>query len=199
MNKQLSMPLSSSASVAPVAQHWLRSAGFSFAGSVFVALCAHVSLPLFFTPVPITLQPFAVLVLGLLLSPELAAASLVAYLAEGVLGLPVFAPGRAAMSGIAHLVGPTGGYLLSYPLVAPLVSWLYRRTRRGFGPAFVAATAGSFVTLACGASWFAIFTHAPFQLVLSESVIPFLPGDALKVSAAAGIAAAARRMQSKPR
>ena len=89
-----------------------RSAGIALAGSVVVALSAHVALPLSFTPVPMTLQPLAVLILGLLLAPELAAATLALYLGEGALGLPVFAPGLPATSGLAHLLGPTGGYLI---------------------------------------------------------------------------------------
>src|SRR5215472_11177511 len=87
---------------------WLRSLAIVLAASAFVALCAHVALPLYFTPVPLTLQPFAVLVLGLFLSPRLAGASLVAYLGEGAMGLPVFAPSAGA-PGIAHLIGPAAG------------------------------------------------------------------------------------------
>src|SRR5580692_3662208 len=116
--------------VSPV--EWLRAAGIVVLGSAFVAVCAHVALPLPFTPVPLTLQPFAVLLLGLLLTPRLAAATLAAYLAEGALGLPVFAPGPLGAAGLAHLIGPTAGYLLAYPLAAPLISFLWRRTARGF-------------------------------------------------------------------
>ena len=88
------------------------------AGSAFVAVCAHVVLPLNFTPVPLTLQTFAVVLLGLLLSPRLAAGTLAAYLAEGALGLPVFSPVPVIVGGMAHLLGPTGGYLLAYPAAA---------------------------------------------------------------------------------
>src|ERR1035441_2536466 len=69
-----------------------RSAGIVLAGSELVAVCAHVSIPLWFTPVPITLQPFAVVLLGLLLGPQIAFGAMVAYLAEGASGLPVFTP-----------------------------------------------------------------------------------------------------------
>ena len=98
---------------------------YAWALSALVAVAAHVSIPLWFTPVPITLQPFAVLLLGLLLGPRLAFATMAAYLAEGAAGLPVFTP--SALGGVAHLLGPTGGYLLSYPVVAPLISWMWRR------------------------------------------------------------------------
>ena len=75
-------------------------------GTLFVAICAHVSIPLWFTPVPLTLQPFAVLLLGLLLSPRWSAVTMVAYLVEGAAGLPVFSPVGAPT--LLHLFGPTG-------------------------------------------------------------------------------------------
>jgi biotin transport system substrate-specific component len=168
---------------------WLRSAGVVLMGSAFVAVCAHVTLPLYFTPVPLTLQPFAVLLLGLLLSPRLAAATLGAYLAEGALGLPVFTPGVIGVSGLAHLLGPTGGYLLVYPAAALLISFLYRRGRRGFPSALASAAAGNLLILAGGALWLALLTHMSAQLVLAQAIVPFLPGDALKVAMAASLAA----------
>ncbi|MGB6688058.1 MAG: biotin transporter BioY [Terracidiphilus sp.] len=199
MSKELSASLSPSAAPSTAVQRGLRSAGIVIAGSVFVAACAHLSLPLIFTPVPLTLQDFAVLVLGLLLSPPLAAATLTAYLTEGALGLPVFAPGPHLAGGAAHLFGPTGGYLLSYVVAAPLISTLFRRTARGFTPALLAATAGNLLILFCGALWFAILTHASMQFTISETVLPFLPGSALKVAAAAGIAAAFLRLRAHRR
>jgi len=190
-----------SAQLAPVAvpstrrSVWLRSTGIVLAGSAFVALCANRALPLYFTPVPLTLQPFAVLLLGLLLTPRLAAATLLTYLAEGALGLPVFAPTQQLTFGLAHLFGPTGGYLLAYPIAAPLISSLWRQTRRGFASAACSAAAGSFVILSCGAVWLAALTHASLQSILAFSVLPFLPGDALKVAAAAAIAAGFQRLR----
>jgi hypothetical protein len=109
----------------------LRKAGIVLAGSALVAVCAHIALPLYFTPVPLTLQTLAVLLLGLLLSPRLAAATLAAYLIEGAVGLPVFAPSVLGVGGLAHLIGPTGGYLLAYPLAAAMTSFLCRRSQRG--------------------------------------------------------------------
>src|ERR1700727_2680872 len=79
----------------------LRGAGIVVAGSLFIAASAHIAIPLFFTPVPITLQPFAVLVLGLLMGPRMAFATTVAYLAEGAAGLPVFTP--HGLGGVAQL------------------------------------------------------------------------------------------------
>lgn len=183
------------ASAAPAA--WLRTAGIVLAGSLFAAACAHVAVPLFFTPVPLTLQPFAVLVLGLLLSPSLAAATFGAYLLEGAAGLPVFAP-APALGGIAHLLGPTGGYLLAYPLAAALISWLWRRTPRSFASAALSAAAGDLFILACGGLWLAALTHAAFRPSFFMAVLPFLPGEALKIAAAASIASGFRRLRRNP-
>ena len=178
-------------------ESWLRNAGIVVAGSALVAVCAHAALPLIFTPVPLTLGPLAVLLLGLLLSPRLAAATLGAYLLEGAAGLPVFAPGLTGISGIAHLLGPTGGYLLAYPAAAALISFLYRRTGRGFLAGLASAAAGNLLILSCGALWFALLTHAPISLLLTQTVLPFLPGDALKIAAAAGMAAGAQRLRRR--
>lgn len=175
------------------AMNLLRSAGIVLAGNVLVAVCAHIAIPLWFTPVPITLQPFAVLLLGLLLGPRLAFGATLAYLAEGAAGLPVFTP--HGLGGVAQLLGPTGGYLLSYPIVAPLVSVWWRRGSRGFSRGLVVAGAGSLVTLTMGAIWLGVWTHGAPMTVLNQAVLPFLPGDVLKVCAAAGIAAGASRLQ----
>jgi biotin transport system substrate-specific component len=173
----------------------LRGAGIALAGSLLIAVCAHLSIPLWFTPVPITLQPFAVLLLGLLLGPRLATGTMLAYLAEGATGLPVFTP--HGLGGIAQLVGPTGGYLLSYPIVAPLISTLWRRGTRSFSRGLLIAGAGSLVTLVMGAAWFGILTHTATMTILTDTVLPFLPGDVLKVCAAAGIAAGATRFRRR--
>lgn len=166
---------------------FLRNTGIVLAGSLLVALAARVSLPLPFTPVPLTLQPFAVLLLGMFLAPRLAASTLAAYLLEGAAGLPVFAPGAVGLSGMAHLFGPTGGYLLSYPIAAFAVAALWRSSRRSFAWAIVSAAAGNIIILIIGALWLGIFTHASAGAVLSQAVIPFLPGDALKVVVAAAL------------
>ena len=193
MNKELSTPLTSwTAASAP--SSWLRNAGIVIAASAFVALCSHVALPLWFTPVPLTLQPFAVLLIGLLLSPRLAGATLGAYLAEGAIGLPVFAPGFALSAGFAHLFGPTGGYLFSYPAVAMLISFLWRRSSRSFSATLAIAALGNLIILMCGAIWLAAFTHAPLRPAMTLGILPFLPGDALKVIAAAALATGFRRL-----
>jgi biotin transport system substrate-specific component len=171
---------------------WLRGAGIVIAGSAFAALCAHLSIPLFFTPVPLSLAPFAVLVLGLLLGPRMAAATFAAYLLEGAAGLPVFAPGPA---GLAHLFGPTGGYLLAYPAAAALISFLYRNSRRGYVSAFLSAALGDLLILLGGALWLAATTHIAATHAIALAVLPFLAGDALKIAAAAGLASGFARLR----
>jgi biotin transport system substrate-specific component len=179
----------------PRPNFWMRTAGIVLAGSALVAVCAHIALPLYFTPVPLSLAPFAVLVLGLLLTPRLAAATLGAYLAEGAAGLPVFTPSPLTPGGLAHLLGPTGGYLLAYPFAAALISFLWRRSGRGFGLALVSAGAGNLAILVCGALWLAALTHLSASTAVSVAVLPFLPGDALKVVAAAALAAGFQRLR----
>lgn len=173
----------------------LRDGGIVLAGSAVVAICAHVSIPLWFTPVPVTLQPFAVITLGLLMGPRMAFATMLAYLTEGAAGLPVFTP--IGIGGLLQLFGATGGYLLSYPVVAPMVSSLWRRGSRSFSRGLFVAGVGSLVTLTMGAVWLGILTHATPLVVLNHAVLPFLPGDALKVCAAAGIAAGLARMSKQ--
>ena len=193
MSRELSHPLAPSSSVATSADR-LRKAGMVLAGTVFLALCAHLSIPMGFTPVPLSLQPFGVLLLGLLLSPAMAAMTLGAYLAEGAIGLPVFAPGPV---GIAHLLGPTAGYLLAYPMAAVLIAWLRRRIGRGLAGALVSAAAGDLVILLLGGLWLSLASHASFSSALVLAVAPFLPGDALKSAAAAVIATSWQRRQRR--
>ncbi len=159
-------------------------------GSLFVALCAQVAVPLPWTPVPMTMQPFAVLLVSLLLGPAMGTAALAAYLVEGAAGLPVFVAG---FGGLLPL-GPSAGYLLSYPLVAGVVGLLWQ-DRRGFLRATFAAAAGSALILLCGASWLAVATHGSLSTIMHLAVLPFVAGDALKVLLAAAIATGALRLQ----
>jgi len=171
---------------------WVRRVLAIVFGSLLVAVCAQVSIPLPFTPVPVTLQTFAVLLLGLLLSPTAAASAMLLYLCEGAAGLPVFSP--YAPAGLFHLFGPTGGYLLSYPFAAALTSYLRRRfTHSSFTTSLLAAASGSLLILLCGALWLSLLTHGSGGAILTLSVLPFLPGDVLKVVAAAGVANSLRR------
>jgi biotin transport system substrate-specific component len=167
------------------------------AASALLAACAHIAIPLWFTPVPLTAMPFGVLLLGLLLAPRMAAATLAAYLVEGAVGLPVFVPDSALNAGMAHLLGPTAGYLLAYPAAAALISFLWRRGGRGFSLALVSAALGDLLILICGAMWLAALTHVSMRAALTLGVLPFLPGDALKVAAAAGAATGLHRWRNR--
>jgi len=200
VNTELSAPLapvSVPAAAAASASPWLRTTGIVIGGSAMASICAHISVPLYFTPVPLSLATFSVLLLGLLLSPRMAAATFCAYLAEGALGLPVFAPTALASSGLVHLLGPTGGYLLAYPLAAALIAYLWHRTGRGFSAALIGAAAGSMTILICGGLWLAVLTQAAFQSVLTLAVLPFLAGDTLKIAAAAALAVQFQRLRRR--
>jgi biotin transport system substrate-specific component len=165
------------------------------AATVVIALAAHVAFPLPFTPVPFTLQPLAVLAVGLAFGPVGGFLTLLAYLAEGACGLPVFSP--AGTGGLAQLFfGPTSGYLLSYPLVAALAGGLTRALGRRlslFASASIGCAAATIVLFLAGAGWFMVFTHLPLRAVWIASIAPFLPGEAIKILAAAGIYSTLRR------
>ncbi|HWW97339.1 MAG TPA: biotin transporter BioY [Edaphobacter sp.] len=157
--------------------------------TAFVAACAHISLPLPFTPVPLTLQNFAVVLVGMALGPLAGFSAMVLYLAEGALGLPVFTPSGGA-PGVAHLLGPNGGFLFSYPLAAATAGWVVRAMQpltTRFRSALVAATAATLPIFLLGAGWFAYFAHHSVSAVWSLAVAPFIPGEIVKITAAAGI------------
>ena len=158
------------------------------AATSVVAAAAHIAFPLPFTPVPFILTPLAVLGVGLALGPVAGFFTLLAYLVEGAIGMPVFSP--TGLGGVAQIVGPTGGYLMSYPLVAAIVGGLTHRLV-GRMPRFLAATIGGTAAVAvlflCGAAWFMLYTHHSLQATWIGAVAPFLPGEAIKVLAAAGI------------
>ncbi len=155
-------------------------------GSLLVALAARVSLPLPFTPVPLTLQNFAVLLVGLLLGRRAGFAALALYLAEGAAGLPVFSP--MGLGGIAQLLGPTGGYLMAYPVVAYLAGWIAERDRSSFARGALAATLAEICLFVAGVSWLMFFFHAPLAQAAQFGLYPFFFAEVMKVLLAAGIA-----------
>jgi biotin transport system substrate-specific component len=152
-------------------------------GAATAALAAQVAVPLPFTPVPMTLQPLAVLIVGGLLGARLGAAALVLYLALGALGLPVFTP--VGLPGAARLLGPTGGYLLAYPVAAALVGWLTSSRRpAAILPALLASAAGMVVIHVGGSAQLAILT-GDLGAATHYGLLPFLTGDLLKIGLAA--------------
>ena len=179
-----------SAQSRPLAQFLASSltgkAALVVGASLFVAVCAHLSFRLPFTPVPLTLSDLAVLLVGLLLGPRLGFAALALYLAEGAAGLPVFSP--AGPGGLAQFA-ITGGYLLAYPFAAALAGYLARtlKTLPPYAAGLVAAFAGTVVIMASGAAWLGLYTHHDAALTFKLAVLPFLPVQAVKVACAAGI------------
>jgi biotin transport system substrate-specific component len=168
---------------------WTRQIAIVVGASLFVALCARVTLPLPFTPVPLTLQNFGVLLVGLVLGSRRGFAALALYLAEGASGLPVFNP--LGTGGIAQLLGPTGGFLLAYPFVAGLAGWVMEHGRKSFSRAALAAIAGEIVLFAGGLAWLAFLTHSLIQAV-RYGFYWFIFAEVIKVMAAAGVAIRAR-------
>jgi biotin transport system substrate-specific component len=162
----------------------LRRGVATVLGAATVALAAQVAVPLPFTPVPMTLQPLAVLVVGGLLGARLGAAALGLYLALGALGLPVFTP--VGLPGAARLVGPTGGYLLAYPVAAALVGWLAagRRPANAVLRLLLASAAGMVVIHLGGSAQLAILT-GDVGAATRYGLVPFLTGDLLKIGLAA--------------
>jgi len=167
-----------------------RQASLVVGASLFVALCAHVTLPLPFTPVPLTMQNFGVLMVGLALGSRRGFAALALYLAEGLAGLPVFSP--TGPGGLAQLLGPTGGFLMAYPLVAGLAGWITERGRSSFARAATAALAGEVVLFAGGLTWLTALTHS-FAQAVRFGLYWFIFAEVIKVMSAAALASRWRR------
>jgi biotin transport system substrate-specific component len=151
------------------------------AGTLLVAVCAQFAVPLPGTPVPLTFQVAAVLVVGGLLGPRLGAASLALYLMLGAAGLPVFQP--LGVPGAARLLGPTGGYLLAYP-VAAAIAGLVVADGRQWGRLILGLVLATLAIHAGGVAQLAILTGG-FNEAVAVGSMPFLLGDALKIGVAA--------------
>ena len=163
------------------------------AATGFLAICAHVSIPLFFTPVPLSLITFGVLLVGMTLGPVAGFSAMLLYLAEGAAGMPMFSP--SGPGGLAQLLGPTAGYLFSYPLAAAVAGALARTTgsiRARFLSACIAGTAATVCFFVMGAPWLSHWMHLSPSATMKLAVFPFLPGEVIKIAAAAGIFSAVR-------
>src|SRR5579863_2175892 len=163
-----------------------RQTALVIGGSLIVALCARITIPLPFTPVPLTVQNFGVLLVGLLLGSRRGFAALLLYLAEGVMGLPVFSP--IGPGGIAQLLGPTGGFLLAYPFVAWLAGYVMERGPKTFARGTLSGLLGESVLFAGGLAWLAFLTHSVAR-AFRWGLYWFLFAEVIKVMMAAGIAA----------
>jgi biotin transport system substrate-specific component len=165
--------------------------------AALTAAAAQVSIPLPFTPVPFTLQPMIVLLGGAVLGSRLGMSAQVLYLLAGVAGLPVFAVSAVLPQGALRLLGPTGGYLMSYPFAAFLTGWL---AERGFDRRYVT----SVIAMACGLGviftggivWLAFFARGAVGLdgALRTGLYPFIPADIFKLFVAAGVMPALWRL-----
>jgi biotin transport system substrate-specific component len=148
-------------------------------GSLFVAVCAQINIPL--QPVPVTMQTFAVLVVGAAFGSRLGAATLLLYVFEGAAGLPVFAQFKA---GPAVLLGPTGGYIVGFVVAATVVGYLAeRQVDRNVLKMFAATLLGGALIYVPGLAWLATFTG--FEKAIAVGLMPFIPGDLIKAALAA--------------
>ncbi len=173
-----------------------RQVAIVVGASLFVALCAHITIPIPGTPVPLTVQNFGVLLVGLLLGSRRGFAALALYLAEGAVGMPVFNP--VGPGGIAHLLGPTGGFLLAYPLVAWLAGYVMEHGRKTFARAALGGLLGEVVLFIGGLTWLAVLTHSVAQ-AFRWGLYWFLFAEIIKVMMAAGIAARWQRRSEAQR
>jgi len=174
----------------PRTQAWVQQGAIVVLASLFVALCARVTLPLPGTPVPLTLQNFGVLVVGLTLGPRRGFAALLVYLMEGAMGMPVFNP--AGPGGFLQLLGPTGGFLMAYPFVAALAGWVMERGQKTFVRAITAGVLAEIVLFAGGLSYLAILTGSIAQAV-RWGLYWFVFAEVIKIFLAAAVGVRASR------
>jgi biotin transport system substrate-specific component len=171
--------------------YWAQQAVIVVGASLFVAVCARIFLPLRFTPVPLTIQNLAVLLVGLTLGSRRGFAALMLYLGEGLAGMPVFSP--TGPGGLAQLLGPTGGFLLAYPLVAGLAGWIIERGNRSFARAALAGLAAEVLLFASGISWLVVLTHS-FAQAVKFGLYFFVFAEVIKIMMAAAVATGWRRV-----
>ena len=174
---------------------WLVPAASVLFVTGLTAAAAQFSVPLPFTAVPFTFQPMVVLLGGLALGARLGATSQVLYLAAGIAGLPVFAASATLPPGALRLLGPTGGYLMAYPLAAFAVGYLAERgLDRRYLTSVMAMLAGLALVYACGVTWLGLFARTAtgegatgLRVAFLSGVVPFVLADIAKLLLAAGI------------
>ena len=169
------------AALAPL--DWTRSVSLAVVFSLLTALAAQIVIPI--GPVPITAQTFAVLLTGALLGSRLGAMAMIAYLIEGTSGLPFFYGGHG---GVAHLFGPTGGYLVAFPAAAFITgAFAENGWDKRFLTAVAAMAVGSIVILLAGWAWFSVLMHTAPLDAFKVSVAPHIIGDVIKILLAAAV------------
>lgn len=163
----------------------LRNAFLAVAGSLALWVSAKIQVP--FYPVPMTMQTFVVLVIGMSFGWRLGGATVLLYLTQGAAGLPVFAGTPEKGIGFAYMAGPTGGYLLGFVVAAMVVGWLaHKGWDRNVLKTLVAMVLGTAIIFAFGVAWLGsvIGWEKP---VLQFGLYPFLPGAAFKIALAAAV------------
>ncbi|NND92178.1 MAG: biotin transporter BioY [Granulosicoccus sp.] len=164
---------------------WVRNALAIIAGSVLLTLSAKASIP--FYPVPLTFQTMVVLALGMVLGPRLGAAAVIAYLAQGALGIPVFAGTPEKGIGLAYMMGTTGGYLVGFVIAAFVTGLLAERHwDRSFMTTVAAMVIGNAIIYLCGLAWLGSLIGWD-KPVLALGMTPFLLGDLAKILMVAAI------------
>jgi biotin transport system substrate-specific component len=163
---------------------WARQVALVVGASLFIAVCARVTVPLPFTPVPLTIQNLGVLLVGLTLGSKRGLAALALYLMEGASGMPVFSLGAA---GLGYMTGVTAGFLLAYPFVAWLAGWVMERGNKTFARALMAGLVAEILLFACGLSWLAVLTHS-ISTAVRFGLYWFVFAEVIKIMLAAGIA-----------
>ncbi len=170
--------------------------------TMLTAVAAQISVPLPFTPVPFTFQPMVVLVGAAALGSRLGMASQILYVALGIAGVPVFAATPVLPQGIARLLGPTGGYLMSYPFAAFVAGWLAERGfDRRYVTAVLAMVCGLVVVFAGGVLWLSIGVQQArgFSAALATGFYPFILPDLAKLFVAAGVMPGLWRVTARDR
>jgi biotin transport system substrate-specific component len=187
----LKTALHTDGTVAEQSSTLIKQVGIVIGASAVIAVCSRLILPLPFTPIPLTLGNFAVLLVGLAVGSRRGFAAAALYLAWGAMGLPVFNP--TGPGGVAQLLGPTGGYLWAYPVMAFLAGAIAERGVPGFTRNVVAGVTGELVLFAGGLSWLAFLTHS-WQRAAYFGLYPFFFAEVVKVMLAATLALRFRRV-----
>ena len=187
-------PLATLALPASGSSRLAMQAGLVLAGSMLIAIAAHIKIP--FWPVPMTMQTFAIMVLAAAFGARLGTATVLLYLAEGAIGLPVFAGTPAKGIGLAYMMGPTGGYLVGFLAAAMLIGWL---AERGWDRSIVrlgaAMFAGHVLVFAFGYAWLATLIGA--EKAWTFGVAPFYAATLFKTALAALVLPAAWQLVRK--
>lgn len=172
-----------------------RQIALVVAATLFVAVCAHITIPLMpLTPVPLTVQNFGVLLVGLLLGSRRGFAAMMFYLVEGMAGLPVFSP--VGPGGIAQVFGPTGGFLLAYPFVAFVAGHVFERGAKSFVRAAISGLLAEILLFVGGLSWLYVLTHSLAKAAYL-GLYWFIAAEVMKVMFAAAVATRWHRLESR--